>query len=74
MFFACISEKNRVAMAEKQTQSRYPNTIQVNGDKLENISLCPCSYVPTEKMSICSTQHVRVLTDREFGQTTNEIK
>ena len=27
-------------MAKKQTQSRYPNTMQVNGDKLENISVC----------------------------------
>ena len=58
-----------MAMAEKQTQSRYPNTMQVNEDKLENISLCVPAAIShksnRENAHKLHSAHVGVLTDRE---------
>ena len=70
VFFASISEKSRVAMAKKQIQSRYPNTMQVNGDKLENISVC----VPAAMSYKSNRENAALSTCQGAGQTTNEIK
>ena len=52
-------------MANKETQSRYPNTMQVNGDKLENILLCVSAAMShksnRENAHMQHSAHVRVL-------------